>query len=110
MSFSPIGRTEQKENPLFAFFSDQQKQRKKESERLLSDMALQLCNRRVTQVTTNLLRQVAKPLPMKVEDDHHEGDHTHIAVPKTPIPQTYVSMSKQLLRGNLSITTGLSSA
>ncbi|CAF1208375.1 unnamed protein product, partial [Adineta ricciae] len=38
---------------------------------LLSDMAMQLCNRRITQVTTNLVRQVAKPIPMKVEDDHH---------------------------------------
>lgn len=74
---------------------------------LLSDMAMQLCNRRITQVTTNLVRQVAKPIPMKVEDDHHDDEHTHIAVSKTPTPQTFVSMSKQLLRGNASITTGL---
>jgi hypothetical protein len=72
-------------------------------------MAMQLCNRRVTQVTTNLVRQLAKPVPMKIEDDHHDDEHTHIAVPKKPTPKTFVSMSKLLLRGNASITTGLSS-
>jgi hypothetical protein len=72
-------------------------------------MAMQLCNRRVTQVTTNLVRQLAKPVPMKVEDDdHHDDEHTHIPVPKTPTPKTLVSMEKFLLRGNTSITTGLS--
>lgn len=71
-------------------------------------MAMQLCNRRVTQVTTNLVRQLAKPVPMKVEDDHdHDDHHIHIAVPKTPTPKTFVSMNKQLLRSNASITTGL---
>ncbi|CAF0947975.1 unnamed protein product [Adineta ricciae] len=73
-------------------------------------MAMQMCNRRVTQVTTNLVRQIAKPIPMKVEDDHHDDDHTHIAVPKTPTPRTFFSMNKHLLRGNAAITTGLSSA
>lgn len=68
---------------------------------------MQLCNRRVTQVTTNLVRQMAKPIPMKVEDEHHEDEHTHIAVPKKPTPKTYLSMSKQLLRGNVSVTSGL---
>ena len=71
-------------------------------------MAMQMCNRRVTQVTTNLVRQIAKPIPMKVEDDHHDDDHTHIAVPKTPTPRTFFSMNKHLLRGNAAITTGLS--
>ncbi len=71
-------------------------------------MAMQLCNRRVTQVTTNLVRQIARPVPMKVEDDHHDDEHAHISVPKTPTPKTFVSMSKHLLRGNASITTGLS--
>ncbi|CAF1447958.1 unnamed protein product [Adineta steineri] len=33
-------------------------------------MAMQLCNRRVTQVTTNLVRQIAKPKSIKVEGDH----------------------------------------
>jgi hypothetical protein len=72
-------------------------------------MAMQLCNRRVTQVTTNLVRQLAKPVPMKVEDDHDDDQHVHIAVPQTPTPKTFVSMSKHLLRGNASVTTGLSS-
>jgi hypothetical protein len=72
-------------------------------------MAMQICNRRVTQVTTNLIRQVAKPIPMKVEDDHHDDEHTHIPVPKTPTPKTFLSMNKHLLRGNASITTGLTS-
>jgi hypothetical protein len=77
---------------------------------IFSDMAMQICNRRVTQVTTNLVRQLAKPVPMKVEDDdHHDDDHTHIPVPKTPTPKTFASMNKHLLRGNASITTGLSS-
>ena len=77
----------------------------------ISDMAMQLCNRRVTQVTTNLVRQLAKPVPMKVKDeeDHedHDDHHIHIAVPKTPTPKTIVSMNKQLLRRNVSIATGL---
>ncbi len=68
---------------------------------------MQLFNRRVTQVTTNLARQMAQPIPMKVEDDHHDDEHTHISVPKTPTPKTLVSMKKFLLRGNTSITTGL---
>jgi hypothetical protein len=72
-------------------------------------MAMQMCNRRVTQVTTNLARQLAKPMPMKVEDDHHGDEHAHIALPSMSTPQTSVSMSKYLLRGNTSITTGLSS-
>jgi ubiquinol-cytochrome c reductase iron-sulfur subunit len=72
-------------------------------------MAMQLFNRRVTQVTTNLARQLAQPVPMKVEDDHHDDEHTHIPVPKTPTPKTLVSMKKFLLRGNTSITTGLNS-
>jgi hypothetical protein len=72
-------------------------------------MAMQICNRRVTQVTTNLVRQLARPVPMNVEDDHHDDQHIHIAVPKTLTPKTFVSMSKHLLRGNASITTGLSS-
>ncbi len=76
---------------------------------LFLDMAMQLCNRRVTQVTTNLVRQIAKPIPMKVEDDHHDDEHTHIPVPKTPTPKTFLTMNKFLLRGNASITTGLSS-
>lgn len=76
---------------------------------LFSDMAMQMCNRRVTQVTTNFVRQLAKPIPMKVEDDHHDDEHTHIAVPSTPVPTTYVSMNKHLLRGNAAIITGLSS-
>ena len=71
-------------------------------------MAMQLCNRRVTQVTTNLVRQLAQPVAMKVEDEHHDDDHTHIPVPKTPVPKTLPSMKKLLLRGNASITTGLS--
>ena len=70
---------------------------------------MQICNKRVTQVTTNLLRQIAKPIPMKVEDDHHDDDHTHISVPKTPTPKTVYSMNKFLLRGNTSIATGLTS-
>jgi hypothetical protein len=72
-------------------------------------MAMQICNRRVTQVTTNLVRQFAKPISMKVEDDHHDDEHTHIPVPKTSTPQTLFSMNQHLLRGNTSITTGLSS-
>jgi hypothetical protein len=48
-------------------------------------------------------------VPMKVEDDHHDADHAHIAVPKSVTPLTYASMSKHLLRGNAAITTGLSS-
>ncbi len=72
-------------------------------------MAMQLCNRRVTQVTTNLIRQMAKPVAMKIEDDHHDDEHTHISVPKKPTPKTFVSMNKCLIRGNASITTGLSS-
>jgi hypothetical protein len=72
-------------------------------------MAMQLCNRRVTQVTTNLVRQIAKPIAMNVDDDHDNDEHAHIAVPKTPTPKTFVSMNKFLLRGNASITTGLSS-
>jgi hypothetical protein len=72
-------------------------------------MAMQLCNRRVTQVTTNLVRQIAKPIAMNVDDDHHEDEHAHIAVPKIPTPKTFFSMNKFLLRGNASITTGLSS-
>ena len=72
-------------------------------------MVMQICNRRVTQVTTNLVRQLARPVPMKVDDDHHDDEHTHIAVPQTPTLKTFVSMSKHLLRGNVSITTGLSS-
>ena len=70
---------------------------------------MQMCNKRVTQVTTNLVRQLAKPIPMKVEDDHDDADHAHIAVPKPPTPTTSVSMSKHLLRRNASITSGLSS-
>lgn len=76
---------------------------------LFSDMAMQMCNRRVTQVTTSFVRQIAKPVPMKVEDDHHDDDHTHIPVPKPATPKTLLSMSKYLLRGNVAITTGLSS-
>lgn len=72
-------------------------------------MAMQFCNKRVTQVTTNLLRQLAKPVPMVVEDDHHGGDDAHIAVPKTATPLTVTSMNKFLLKGNASITTGLNS-
>jgi hypothetical protein len=45
---------------------------------------------------------------MKIEDDHHDDEHIHIAVPKTPTPKTFLSMNKHLLRGNTSITTGLS--
>jgi hypothetical protein len=67
-------------------------------------MAMQICNRRVTQVTTNLVRQLARPIPMKVDDDHHDDEHIHIAVPNTVVP-----LSKQLLQRNASITTGLSS-
>ena len=70
---------------------------------------MQMFNRRVTQVTTNLARQMTKPVPMKVEDDHHEAEHTHIPVPKTPTPKTFISMNKCLIRGNTSIATGLSS-
>ena len=70
-------------------------------------MAMQICNKRVTQVTTNLVRQLARPVTMKVEDDHHDDDHTHIAVPKTSTPKTLPSMTKLLLHGNASITTGL---
>lgn len=70
---------------------------------------MQFCNKRVTQVTTNLLRQLAKPVPMVVEDDHHGGDDAHIAVPKTATPLTVTSMNKFLLKGNASITTGLNS-
>ncbi|CAF3421694.1 unnamed protein product [Rotaria sp. Silwood1] len=66
-----------------------------------------MCNRRVTQVTTSFVRQLAKPIPMKVEDDHHDDEHTHISLPKTPTPKTFFSMSKFLLRGNASISTGL---
>ena len=76
---------------------------------LFSDMAMQLCNRRVTQVTTNLVRQIAKPIAMKVEDDHHDDQHTHIAIPQALTPRTVVSMSKKLLQTNASVTTGLSS-
>ena len=49
---------------------------------------------------TNLVRQLVKPIPMKIEDDHH----THIATPKS-----FVSVNKYLLRGNASLTTGVSS-
>lgn len=70
---------------------------------------MQLCNRRVTQVTTNLVRQLAKPVPMKVDDDHHDDQDTHIPVPKLATPKTIVSMNKHLLHGNTSITTGLNS-
>ncbi len=70
-------------------------------------MAMQICNKRVTQVTTNLVRQLARPVPMKVEDDHHDDEHTHIAVPKISTPKTLPSMAKLLLHGNTSITTGL---
>ncbi|CAF3390995.1 unnamed protein product [Rotaria socialis] len=73
-------------------------------------MAMQMCNRRVTQVTTSFVRQIAKPLPMKIEDDHHEAEHTHIPVPKASAPKTLFSMNKHLLRGNVSIATGLSTA
>ncbi|CAF3541970.1 unnamed protein product [Rotaria sp. Silwood1] len=73
-------------------------------------MAMQMCNRRVTQVTTNLVRQLVKPIPMKVEDDHHTDEHTHISIPETPTLKTIVSMYKYLLNGNTSITTGLNSA
>ncbi len=70
---------------------------------------MQMCNRRVTQVTTSFVRQIAKPVPMKIEDDHHDAEHTHIPVPKTSAPKTLFSMSKHLLKGNVSIATGLSS-
>ena len=72
-------------------------------------MTMQMFNRRITQVTTNLVRQMAKPVPMKVKDDHHEVEHTHIPVPKASTPKTYISMNKCLIRGNASIATGLSS-
>ena len=65
---------------------------------------MQICNKRLTQVTTNIFRRLVKPVSMKVEDDH-----THIAVPTAPIPKTLVSMSKQLIRNNALITTRLNS-
>ncbi|CAF3438839.1 unnamed protein product [Rotaria socialis] len=67
-------------------------------------MAMQMCNKRATQVATNLVRQLARPVRMKIEDDHSEVEYTHI-----PLPNTLVSMSKTLLHGNASITTGLNS-
>ncbi|CAF1947649.1 unnamed protein product [Rotaria magnacalcarata] len=67
-------------------------------------MAMQMCKKRVTQVTTNLVRQLARPVRMKIEDDHSKVEYTHI-----PLPDTLVSMSKTLLHGNASITTGLNS-
>ncbi|CAF3376982.1 unnamed protein product [Rotaria socialis] len=70
----------------------------------LIDMAMQMCNKRATQVATNLVRQLARPVRMKIEDDHSEVEYTHI-----PLPNTLVSMSKTLLHGNASITTGLNS-
>ncbi|CAF0873154.1 unnamed protein product [Didymodactylos carnosus] len=74
-------------------------------------MALQLRNRIVTQVTTNLLRSMAKPIPMHIDDDpEHEADQPlYIQVPKCRQPLTTVSMQKKLLRSNVSISTGLSS-
>lgn len=72
-------------------------------------MAMQMCNRRVTQVTTTFVRQLAKPTAMKIEDDHHGADDAHIPVPKPTTPKTLFSMSKHLLQGNVSLATGLSS-
>ncbi len=69
-------------------------------------MAMQMCNKRVTHVAINLVRQLAKPISTKVEDDHHGDKHIHSA---TPTPKSFVSMNKHLLRRNASITTRLSS-
>jgi len=73
-------------------------------------MALQVCNRIVTQVTTNLIRTIAKPVPMHLKDDDHADEKIYISVPKEIQPLTEHSMSKKLFsRSNASITTGLSS-
>ncbi|CAF0887518.1 unnamed protein product [Rotaria sordida] len=73
-------------------------------------MAMQMCNRRVTQATTKLVRQLAKSVPMKVEDNHHDDEYTRIPVPKTSTVKTIVSMYKYLLHDNASVTTGLNTA
>ncbi|CAF0776837.1 unnamed protein product [Didymodactylos carnosus] len=73
-------------------------------------MALQLRNRIFTQMTTNLLRSTAKPIPMNIDDDpEHEADQPlYIQVPKNRQPLTTVSMQKKLARSNVSISTSLS--
>lgn len=57
-------------------------------------MAMQICNKRVTQVTTNLVRQLVKPVSLKIDDNHHADEHMH------------TSLSKR----NGSITTGLNTS
>ncbi|CAF1490406.1 unnamed protein product, partial [Rotaria sordida] len=73
-------------------------------------MAMQMCNRRVTQVTTSFLRQLVKPIPMKFEEEHHDDEIPHISLPKPSTPKTFFSMNKSLLRGNASIATGLNTS
>lgn len=69
---------------------------------LFSDMAMQICNKRVTHVTTNLLRQLARPVSIKTKDDHHQSEHID-----TPKSKTLFSMNRSLLNNNASIVTGL---
>jgi len=69
-------------------------------------MAMQMCNKRVTHVAINLVRQLAKPISTKIEDDHHGNKHIDSV---TTTPKSFVSMNKYLLRKTASITTGLSS-
>ncbi|CAF0785189.1 unnamed protein product [Rotaria sordida] len=76
----------------------------------IDNMAMQMCNRRVTQATTKLVRQLAKSVPMKVEDNHHDDEYTRIPVPKTSTVKTMVSMYRYLLHDNASVTTGLNTA
>lgn len=61
--------------------------------RFFSDMAMQLCTRRITQVTSNFVRQFARPITMKTGDDHHTNMATL---------QTCGSMKKSLLQENTS--------
>ncbi|CAF0769899.1 unnamed protein product [Rotaria sordida] len=76
----------------------------------IDNMAMHMCNRRVTQATTKLVRQLAKSVPMKVEDNHHDDEYTRIPVPKTSTVKTMVSMYRYLLHDNASVTTGLNTA
>lgn len=43
-------------------------------------MAMQICNKRVTQVTANLVRQIVKPVSMNTDVNHRHA-HTDIQVP-----------------------------
>ena len=44
-------------------------------------MAMQMCHRRVAQVTTHLVRQLARPAALTVDDGSIRHAHTDIQVP-----------------------------